>query len=74
LQEASPELAKINLGIPSADFSAWASAKVAVNPSAVKVIYNDRHKKWHATMNATADQLKSAPEFKYIGRRQGNRT
>lgn len=40
---------------------------VAVNPSAVKVIYNDSDKKWHATMDANADQLKSAPEFKYTG-------
>jgi hypothetical protein len=38
---------------------------VAVNPSAVKVSYNDSDKKWHAAMNATADQLKAAPEFKY---------
>ncbi len=47
---------------------------VAVNPSAVKVSYNEQDKKWHATMNATADQLKGAPEFKYTGRWQANRT
>jgi len=47
---------------------------VAVSPSAVKVTYNEQDKKWHATMNATADQLKSAPEFKYTGRWQSNRT
>jgi hypothetical protein len=41
---------------------------VAVNPSAVKVTYNDSDKKWHASMNATSDQLKKAPEFKYTGR------
>ena len=41
---------------------------VAVNPSDIKVSYNGSDKKWHATMNATADQLKSAPEFKYNGR------
>jgi len=41
---------------------------VAVNPSSVKVSYNDSDKKWHASMNATSDQLKSAPEFKYTGR------
>ena len=40
---------------------------VAVNPSEVKVSYNNSDKKWHATMNATADQLKAAPEFKYTG-------
>jgi hypothetical protein len=41
---------------------------VAVSPSEVKVSYNDSDKKWHATMNTTADQLKAAPEFKYTGR------
>ena len=41
---------------------------VAVNPSAVKVSYNDVDKKWHALMNASTDQLKAAPEFKYTGR------
>lgn len=47
---------------------------VAINPQAVKVVYNETDKKWHATMNATADQLKAAPEFKYSGRWQANRT
>jgi hypothetical protein len=41
---------------------------VAVNPSAVQVSYNAADKKWHASMNASADQLKAAPEFKYSGR------
>ena len=40
---------------------------VAVNPADIKVSYGS-DKKWHATMSATADQLKSAPEFKYNGR------
>src|ERR1700761_6616262 len=39
---------------------------VAVNPEAVNIAYKDN--KWHADMNATADQLKAAPEFKYTGR------
>jgi sporulation protein YlmC with PRC-barrel domain len=47
---------------------------VAVSPPAVKVSYNDSDKKWHASMNATADQLKAAPEFKYTGRFEANRT
>ena len=47
---------------------------IAVNPSAVKITYNDSDKKWHASMNATTDQLKSAPEFKYSGRWQNNKT
>ena len=40
---------------------------VAVNPGAVMVSYNEQNKVWKATMNATKDQLKSAPEFKYGG-------
>ena len=47
---------------------------VAISPSAVKVSYNDNDKKWHATMDASADQLKSAPEFKYTGRWDSSRT
>jgi hypothetical protein len=38
---------------------------VAVRPSAVKLSYDARDKKWYASMDANADQLKAAPEFKY---------
>ena len=38
---------------------------VVVRPSAVTVSYNTSDSKWHATMNASADQLKAAPEYKY---------
>lgn len=41
---------------------------VIVRPSAVKVSYTENDNKWHAMMNATKDQLKTAPEFKYEGR------
>jgi len=47
---------------------------VAVNPAAITVSYNDSDKKWHATMDATAAQLKAAPEFKYTGRWSGSRS
>lgn len=47
---------------------------VAVNPSEIKVSYNDLDKKWPATMNATADQLKAAPEFKYTGHWNANKS
>jgi hypothetical protein len=47
---------------------------VAVSPSAVKVSYNGSGKKWHASMNASADQLKAAPEFKYAGRWDASKT
>ncbi len=41
---------------------------VIVRPSSVKVTYSENDKKWMATMDATKDQLKGAPEFKYEGR------
>ena len=41
---------------------------VAVNPSAVKITYNSSDKKWHAEMNANADQLKSAPAVQVFRR------
>jgi sporulation protein YlmC with PRC-barrel domain len=40
---------------------------VAVDPNSVKVEYDAKDKKWHANMNATKDELKAAPEFKYEG-------
>ncbi len=40
---------------------------VIVSPKAVKVTYLANDKKWTATMNATKDDLKAAPEFKYEG-------
>jgi hypothetical protein len=36
---------------------------VVVRPSAIS--FNTKDDKWHATMNANADQLKAAPEYKY---------
>jgi hypothetical protein len=36
---------------------------VVVRPSAIS--FNAKDSKWHATMNANADQLKAAPEYKY---------
>jgi sporulation protein YlmC with PRC-barrel domain len=40
---------------------------VAVDPGAVSIKYDANNKVWRAAMNATKDQLKSAPEFKYGG-------
>lgn len=48
-------------------FLGMADRHVAINPSDLKVSYNNSNKEWHATMSATAEQLKSAPEFKYNG-------
>jgi hypothetical protein len=39
---------------------------VVVRPSAIS--FNVKDDKWHATMNANADQLKAAPEYKYSGK------
>jgi hypothetical protein len=36
---------------------------VVVRPSAIS--FNAKDNKWHATMNANADQLKAAPKYKY---------
>ena len=47
---------------------------VAVNPGAVMVAYDAQNKVWKATMNATKDQLKSAPEFKYGGQWTASRS
>jgi sporulation protein YlmC with PRC-barrel domain len=38
---------------------------VAVDPGAVSIRYDAGNNVWRASMNATKDQLKSAPEFKY---------
>jgi len=38
---------------------------VAVSPSAININYDSTAKQWHAAMNTNADQLKSAPEYKY---------
>jgi hypothetical protein len=45
---------------------------VAVNPAALNITYKDN--RWHADMNTTVDQLKSAPEFKYTGRWASSKT
>ncbi|QEN86412.1 PRC-barrel domain containing protein [Labrys sp. KNU-23] len=41
---------------------------VVVSPKSVSVNYSEADKKWSAAMDATKDQLKAAPEFKYEGR------
>ena len=47
---------------------------VAVNPDSLMVAYDAQNKVWKATMNATKDQLKSAPEFKYEGQWTASRS
>ncbi|MGO4669682.1 PRC-barrel domain-containing protein [Bosea sp. 2RAB26] len=41
---------------------------VAVSPNALAITWNATDKKWNARINATKDQLKAAPQFKYEGR------
>jgi hypothetical protein len=41
---------------------------VVIAPSAIQISYSENDKEWTATMDATKDQLKAAPEFKYEGR------
>lgn len=38
---------------------------VVVSPDSIVVTYSDADKKWHAKMDATKDQVKAAPEYKY---------
>jgi sporulation protein YlmC with PRC-barrel domain len=47
---------------------------VTVNPTSVMVRYDPGDKTWRATMNATKDELKSAPEFKYGGQWTASRS
>jgi len=47
---------------------------VAVDPNAVMVQYDAGHNTWRATMNATKEQLKAAPEFKYSGQWTASRS
>ena len=47
---------------------------VAVDPGAVSITYDAGQKTWRAAMNATKDELKAAPEFKYDGRWTASRS
>lgn len=38
---------------------------VVVSPDSIVVTYSDADKKWNAKMDATKDQVKAAPEYKY---------
>jgi hypothetical protein len=40
---------------------------VAVRPAALQLTFDHNANAWRASVNATADQLKSAPEYKYPG-------
>ena len=41
---------------------------VVVDPSSVALTYDNGAKKWKASVNASKDALKAAPEFKYDGK------
>ena len=41
---------------------------VDVSPASVAINYDQKNTKWTGMINATKDQLKGAPEFKYDGR------
>jgi sporulation protein YlmC with PRC-barrel domain len=47
---------------------------VAVNPSSLNIAYDAQNRVWRASMNATKDQLKAAPEFKYSGQWTASRS
>jgi hypothetical protein len=41
---------------------------VGVDPSSVSIRYTESEKTWKATLNATIDLLRAAPEFRYEGK------
>lgn len=47
---------------------------VAIEPGAVSITYDANNKAWRASMNATRNELKSAPEFRYGGRWTASRS
>ena len=49
-------------------FLGVAERYVAVQPSSVAISYDAGAKSWKASANATKDELKSAPEFRYEGK------
>jgi sporulation protein YlmC with PRC-barrel domain len=55
-------------------FLGMGSHYVAVDPGAVAISYDGANKTWRASMNATKDQLKSAPEFKFGGQWTASRS
>lgn len=44
---------------------------VVVRPSAIKMIFDGSSKRWNATIDSTADQLKTAPEYNYPNDQSG---
>lgn len=50
-------------GVPGAD-----QRYIAIDPSSISIKYTESEKAWKATLNAKADQLKGAPEFRYEGK------
>lgn len=47
---------------------------VAVQPDAVTIKYDANGKTWRASINASKDELKAAPEFKYGGQWSASRS
>jgi sporulation protein YlmC with PRC-barrel domain len=47
---------------------------VAVDPGSLNIQYDANAKKWRASMNATKDELKNAPEFKYQGQWEASKS
>ena len=41
---------------------------VIVSPPSLNIAYRENEKKWYATVNASKDEMKNAPEFKYNGK------
>ncbi len=46
----------------------------SIPPLAVSIQYDSNAQKWRASMNATKDELKNAPEFKYQGQWEASKS
>ena len=53
---------------PVGGFLGMGERYVVVDPSSVALTYDTGAKKWKASVNASKDALKAAPEFKYDGK------
>lgn len=66
--DASNQLTGVVLSVGG--FLGLGEHHVVIAPSTIAVTYNENDKRWEARINATADELKASPQFKYEGRWQ----
>ncbi len=50
------------------DFLGMGERYIDITPSSVAISYDSAKQEWKGVINATKDELKTAPEFKYEGK------